>query len=193
MKVYFSHHQQDYPKNIGDIRLAWYQNGQICVMRNHYKPHQIQKQNILISRINAVCKVVWVNTLSAFKKDISLYATLYKRTYPGLRKRGISSYSIMLMLVHALIRRFQLSDRDSESLIKIIEGLLKDKSLYDLIQLKLLKFVPGAYRLNYCLQNDNILNGLFRKTDAKQISRFSDIVIQTISIIKKAYCLSRAP
>jgi len=193
MKVYFQHHQHDYPKQAGDIRLAWYQGGRVCVMRNYHKNHQIQKQNIQISRINAVCKALWENILPAFKKDISLYATLYKRTYPGLRKRGISSYSVMLMLVHALIRRFQLSNRDSEHLVNVIESMLQGRSLYDLIQMKLLKSVPGAYRLNYCLENDNNSDGLFRKTDAKQMSCYSVKEIQTISIINKAYPLSRAP
>ena len=149
MKVYFQHHHHDFPKQTGDIRLAWYQEGRVCVMRNYRQTHQLQTQNLQISRINAVCKALWENILPAFKKDLSQYASAYKKTYPGLRKRGISSYSVMLMLVHALIRRFQLSDRDTEHLVNIIESMLQGRSLYDLIQMRLLKSVPGAYQLNY--------------------------------------------
>jgi len=140
MKVIFNQKKHDYPKKINDVNLAWYQQGHICVMRN-LKPHIMQEQNHKIKIINKVTKQLWDILSKPFKKDLALYAIAYKKSYPGLRKRGISSYGIMLMIVHALIKRFSLSVLNHEKLFDILYGLFSHLSVYKAVKLNLLRKV----------------------------------------------------
>ncbi len=152
MKIIFSKKQKDYPKKTGDLHLAWYNHGRICISRKKSQP-VIQKQNIRIQVINSLCKNLWDKLLPANKKEMALYARMYKATYPGLRKRGISSYSVLLMMTHSLLNCYRF---DTENPALCAEQLLQwisIHSLYQMIQMKFLKRVRYAYRLNYQVDN----------------------------------------
>jgi len=147
MRIYFSEKVRDFPKKAGDLHLAWYQNGRICISRN-LKRHQMQAQNFHIIQVNQITKAVWETLNLNFRRDLARYASQYKKTYPGLRKRGISAYSAFLMVIHALVRRFGIDMSQQESAIAILDKLLDQIYVYKLIRLKILKVVRYAYRLN---------------------------------------------
>ncbi len=153
MRIYFSEKVRDFPKKAGELHLAWYQNGKICISRN-LKQHQMQAQNFNIIQVNQITKAVWETLNLNFRRDLARYASQYKKTYPGLRKRGISAYSAFLMVVHSLIRRFGIDLGHQEKTVAIFKRLLDQMSVYKLIQLKILKTVRYAYRLNQLNSND---------------------------------------
>ncbi len=157
MRVIFNHKVHDYPKKLGDLKLAWYGNGNICIVRKQSK-RQIQKQNLTIIQINRISKVLWDELDNHFKKDLARYARMYKQEYPSLRKRGISSYSCFLMIVHALIKRFCLNSENEHLCINVLEKLLHGLSVYKAIRLKLIKSVKVSYKLNRC----NAYQGMYR-------------------------------
>jgi len=148
MKVIMSKRQHDFPKKIGDLNLAWYQQGRVCVSRKQIQ-RSLQKQNMTIIQINQITKTLWQTLNPHFKKDLALYALNYKKEYPGLRKRGISSYAVFLMIVHGLIRRFSISYENQTACIFILEKILSPLSVTKAVQLKLLKWVKGNYRMNH--------------------------------------------
>ncbi|HOD54555.1 MAG TPA: hypothetical protein PKJ08_08525 [Candidatus Cloacimonadota bacterium] len=154
MKIHFSEKKTDYPKKCGDLQLAWYNHGQICISRKKQQP-KIQKQNIHIKTMNRICKNVWSNLLPAQKRDMSLYAVLFKKTWPGLRKRGISSYSVLLMIVFHLIHRYQFNTGNQEACSLQLLHWISRHSLYQMIQIKILKKVDDAYLLNYSTDDCN--------------------------------------
>ena len=147
MRVYFKTNKMDYPKKINDLQLNWYQQGKICIAKNRNKP-PVQTQNIQIKRINQIVKQLWEELNPGFKKDLSDYAHSYKLQYPSLRKRGVSSYSCFLILIHSLIKRFNLKERSDELLYKILKDLLSQFSIYQAVRLKLMKRVADVYQLN---------------------------------------------
>ncbi|HOD55332.1 MAG TPA: hypothetical protein PKJ08_12465, partial [Candidatus Cloacimonadota bacterium] len=153
MRIYFSEKVRDFPKKAGDLHLAWYQNGRICISRK-LKQHQMQVQNFHIIQVNQITKAVWETLNLNFRRDLARYASQYKKTYPGLRKRGISAYSAFLIVIHALVRRFGFDVSHQENAIAIFEKLLDQISVYKLIQLKILKEVRYAYRFNQLNGND---------------------------------------
>ncbi|HPM01097.1 MAG: hypothetical protein KA886_11105 [Candidatus Cloacimonetes bacterium] len=155
MKVFFSKIMKDYPKKAGDMHLAWYNQGQICVSRKKSQP-KIQKQNIQIHIINHICKSIWEKLLPACKREMATYANLYKKTYPGLRKRGISCYSVLLMITHSLIKHFAFHTESLEGCTEFFLQWISAHSIYQMIQMKMIKRVRYAYRLNYKIRHQNI-------------------------------------
>jgi hypothetical protein len=147
MRIYFSEMPKDLPKKWGDLNLAWYQNGKICISRV-LKDHQIQAQNFNIIQVNQITRAVWDRLCNPFKKDLAEYAKCYKTEYPTLRKRGISAYSVFLMVMHGLIKRFSIMTTDAEKCIVIFDQLLLKMSVLKLIRIKILKAVRKNYRLN---------------------------------------------
>lgn len=147
MKVVFKQKQHDYPKRVGDLNLAWYAGGQICIARKKTERSR-QKQNESIIRINAICKGLWDGLDLHFKQDLSRYAFMYKQEYPSLRKRGVSSYAVFLMIIHALIKRFSLRTDDQENCMKLLKTLLGNMSVYKAVQYRLIKVVSKSYQLN---------------------------------------------
>ncbi|HPM00650.1 MAG TPA: hypothetical protein PK816_00725 [Candidatus Cloacimonadota bacterium] len=171
MRIYFSEKVTDFPKKVGDLHLAWYQNGKICISRN-LKSYKMQVQNFNIVQVNQITKAVWDTLNISFRKDLAQYAVQYKKTYPGLRKRGISAYSTFLIVVHSLIKRFGIDTSYQENAIAIFKRILNQVSVYKLVQLKILKSMRFAYRLNhYNFLNDEKKNSqislYFQKTDLK--------------------------
>jgi len=151
MKVIFKHKEHDYPKKTGDINLAWYACGSVCVVRRKTE-RSLQKQNLSIIQINAICKLIWEDLNPLFKKDLALYALKYKKKYPSLRKRGISSYAVFLMIIHALIKRFSLQIENQLLCVAILKRLLERLSVKKAVQLRLLKPVMKYYQFNHCIQ-----------------------------------------
>jgi len=149
MKVNMKDKQHDFPKKIGDMNLAWYQQGRICVSRKQ-TPRTLQKQNMSIIQINQMTKALWQTLHPHFKKDLAFYALQYKKDYPGLRKRGISSYAVFLMIVNALIKRFSIAYENQKKCMIIIETLLSTLSVRRSVQLRLLKPVKACYKLIHC-------------------------------------------
>jgi len=148
MRIYFSEKPKDLPKKWGDLNLAWYQNGNVCISRKKIE-HKTQLQNINIIKINQICKRLW-NTLDPqFKRDMGRYAVQYKKEYPALRKRGVSAYSVFLIVIYGLIRRFYLRTEELEKCISMFEQLLQNISVFKLIRIKILKPVTRGYRLNH--------------------------------------------
>lgn len=147
MKVIFKQMKHDYPKKAGDLNLAWYAGGRTCIVRKKTK-RALQKQNLSIIQINAITKSVWETLLPAFKRDLAKYAMQYKREYPALRKRGISAYSVFLILIHALIKRFSLNTEKMVNCVNALSQLLSSISIYKAIRLKLIKKVRTCYQLN---------------------------------------------
>ncbi len=180
MKVIFNHKVHDYPKRHGDLKLAWYGNGNFCIVRKQTK-RQIQQQNLSIIQINRISKVLWDELDNHFKKDLARYARMYKQEYPSLRKRGISSYSCFLMIVHALIKRFSLNSENEHLCINVLKRLLHGLSVFKAISLKLIKSVKASYKLNRCnayqIMNNKEMselsdehNGLKRNDQVNQLS-----------------------
>jgi len=152
MKVFWNKKVHDFPKRSGDACLAWYNQGQVCILRK--RPiFNWKAQHLKIKEINLICLTLWSEQSDGFKRDMKKYAKLFKTTYPGLRKRGVSAYSIFLILIHALIKRFSLNDISSDLLRSVLRKLLDSLSVFKAIQIRLLKRVPNAYRLNYKSQN----------------------------------------
>jgi len=147
MKVVFNQKQHDFPKRSGELNLAWYSGGQVCIVRKK-TDRQLQKQNMSIIRINRLCKGLWDGLDLHFKQDLSLYAQRYKIECPVLRNRGVSSYAVFLMLVHALIKRFSLKTDDHEKSLKLLSSLLCDMSVDKAVQYRFLKVVSKYYQLN---------------------------------------------
>ncbi len=148
MIVFMNKHQHDYPKKIGYLHVAWYQQGRICVSRklNH---RNLQTQNISIIQINQIAKELWQGLNLHFKKDLAGYALKYKKEYPVLRKRGISSYSVFLMLVHALLKRFSIAYENLSHCLLTLQSVLNHLSVCRAIQLKLIKPVKAYHLLNH--------------------------------------------
>jgi len=147
MKVQFKQKALDYPKKSGDLNLAWYAGGRICIVRKKTE-RALQKQNLSIIQINAITKAVWETLNPSFKQDLARYAVRYKKEYPTLRKRGVSAYAVFLILIHALIKRFSLNTDNDLQCIKTLITILANLSIYQAIRLKLLKRVRACYQLN---------------------------------------------
>jgi len=148
MKVIMKDKQHDFPKKIGDLNLAWYQQGRICVSRKK-NPRSLQKQNMSIIQINQITKALWESLHPHFKKDLAFYALQYKKDYPGLRKRGISSYAVFLIIVHALIKRFSIAYENQDDCLAILQKLISPLSVKKAVEIRLLKPVMGYYQLNH--------------------------------------------
>jgi len=148
MRIYFSEKPKDLPKKWGDLNLAWYQNGNVCISRKKIE-HKTQLQNINIVKINQICKTRWDSLDTHFKNDLVKYASQYKKEYPALRKRGVSAYSVFLIVIHGLLRRFSIRIEESDKCISIFERLLQNISVFKLIRIKILKPVTMSYRLNH--------------------------------------------
>jgi len=144
----------DFPKKINDLQLNWYQQGRICIAKNRKKP-ALQAQNIQIKRINQIVRQLWNELTTGFKKDLSAYAHAYKQYYPSLRKRGVSSYSCFLILIHGLIKRFGLKDKPDDLMVIILCELMTQLSIYKAVRINLLKKVPFVYQLN----QEAVING----------------------------------
>ncbi len=153
MRVYFSETNFDFPKKINDLRVAWFREGRICISRN-YKKKEMQVQNYRIIQMNAMIKMLYGELSAGFKKDMGRYTQMYKIRYPHLRKRGMSAYSVFLMLVYAIVHRFGLNDRSVDEMKEILSSLIKNLSVAECVRLKLLAVVKGYYILNYVPQMD---------------------------------------
>jgi len=148
MRVYFRKKAHDYPKRAGDCYLAWYNQGKICILKK--KPVFVcQKQHLMIQAINQISLKLWPEQSQKFKKDMAEYAKRYKVTYPGLRKRGISAYSIFLKIIHGLIKRFSLHEIGESHLNHTLKAMLMGLSVYKCILSNLLKRVNRMYCLNH--------------------------------------------
>ena len=147
MKVIIKQKTHDYPKKAGDLNLAWYAGGRICIVRKKTE-RTLQKQNLSIIQINAITKSLWATLLPAFKRDLAKYAMRYKNEYPALRKRGVSAYSVFLIFIHALIKRFSLNFENPEICTEIIINIMENMTVKKAIILRLLKKVRYYYRLN---------------------------------------------
>jgi len=148
MKVFFKQKKHDYPKKVGDLSLAWYAGGNVCIVRRK-ADRLLQKQNLSIIQINQITRMIWEKLAHPFKKDLAKYAHLYKKQYPGLRKRGISSYAVFLMISHSLVRRFSLNISDSAYCSDLLIAFLKNMTVKKAIDLRLLKKVNRYYCLNH--------------------------------------------
>jgi len=93
-------------------------------------------------------KSLWATLLPAFKRDLAKYAMRYKNEYPALRKRGVSAYSVFLIFIHALIKRFSLNFENPEICTEIIINIMENMTVKKAIILRLLKKVRYYYRLN---------------------------------------------
>ena len=169
MRVYFNQKRQhDYPKRAGEMSLAWYQKGQICIYRKKV-PHEMQAQNLYIREINQVVHGLWQELRLRSKRDLQAYAFQYKKRYPSLRKRGNNAYSIFLMICHSLIRIFQLNQYSQTGLTERLKDILESVSIYKLVLQGILKVVIHAYRFNHALlaggkqaEIEDFITGLFR-------------------------------
>jgi len=179
MRVFFKKKVHDYPKQAGDCYLAWYNQGKNCILKK--KPVFVCKaQHIKIQVINQISVKLWTEQGHKFKRDMAEYARQYKLTYPGLRKRGVSAYSIFLKITHALIKRFSLAFLEESLLTDTLRVLLKGLSVYKCVLIKLLNKVPGIYRFNhkteevFC-QNFCIKKSYFLKNDS--LNHFQQVVL----------------
>ena len=150
MKVFFSGKSHDFPKKIVDLSLAWYNQGKICISRKPVE-RQIQKQNIHIREVNQIVRKLWNEITPKAKRDMALYAKAYKVKKVMLRKRGISAYGVMLMIVHALIKRFSL---EGDSLYAVLKTLLVDMSIKNAVKLGLLIKVSNIHQMNHRLTEE---------------------------------------
>jgi len=167
MKVYFKQKKHDFPKKLEGMSLSWYNQGRICIAKRKACP-ELQKQNINLIKINRVSKSIWTILSPGLKKDMAKYSQKYREKYPVLRKRGISSYSAFLMIIHALVKRFYLQGETETALQRKLMALTEKLTVYACVCLHLLKKVDGAYRLNKSIkemeicriisQNETILN-----------------------------------
>jgi len=185
MRVFFNNKQMDFPKKINDLQLNWYQQGKICIAKNRKKP-KLQVQNTQIKRINQIVRQIWNVLTPGFKKDLSVYALSYKHYYPTLRKRGVSSYSCFLILIHSLIKRFGLKEKPDELMYKILCDLLAKLSVYQAVCLNLLKKVAFVYQLN----QEALFNG--KSFTFTHISEKERIVNSFVSDYKSRVSLSKA-
>jgi len=148
MRVYFREkYQHDYPKKIGEMNLAWYNKGKICLYRAKTE-HQMQTQNFYIKEINSIVHGIWLDLSHQVKKEFQTYANAYKKRYPSLRKRGANSYAMFLMAVHTLIKKYQLHNRSQAELTGQLRNMLSRLSIYQLVLCGALKVVKYAYRMN---------------------------------------------
>lgn len=169
MKVFFKKKKHDYPKRAGDLALAWYAGGNVCIVRKKVK-RELQKQNLSIIQINAISRMVWDGLTPPYKKDLAQYALLYKKEYPGLRKRGISSYAVFLMITHALIRRFSFNIENTVLCAELLKRLLADMSVKKAVELKILKRVSMYYQLNQ--------NSLYHLKQEKCKKNHTEMILQ---------------
>ncbi len=186
MRIYFTESVKDFPKKAGDLHLAWYQNGRVCISRA-LKSHQMQTQNFNIIKVNQITKAVWDKLDLSFKKDLARYAEHYKKAYPNLRKRGISAYSAFLMVIHVLIRRFAIDTSHHANTIVLFERLLDQVTVYKLIQLRILKKVKTAYRLRHCNyinydKKSPLIRVYLRKIQIKQIKSEVTSFVESVTI-----------
>jgi len=148
MRVLFKqniHH--DYPKKLEEMSLAWYNQGRICICRKKTE-HIIQKQNLYIGQMNIIIRQIWLELPNSYRKDLKEYAAAYKKRYPALRKRGNNAYSSFLMICHGLIKKYALSEEESDFVYHDLKCLLSVSSVLELIRKGLLRPVKYAYRLN---------------------------------------------
>ncbi|HOD54306.1 MAG TPA: hypothetical protein PKJ08_07255, partial [Candidatus Cloacimonadota bacterium] len=169
MRVYFDQKRQnDYPKRAGEMNLAWYNQGQICIYRKKTH-HEMQAQNIYIRDINQMVHGLWQELSLRSKRELQAYALQYKKRYPSLRKRGNNAYSVFLMICHSLIRKYQLNQLSQAVLTEQLKQLLASMSIYKLVLQGILKVVIHAYRFNHALlaggkqaEIEDFITGLFR-------------------------------
>ncbi len=169
MRVYFSDRVKDFPKKAGDLHLAWYQNGRICISRV-LKNHHMQPQNFNIIQVNQITRAVWDRLSEPFKKDLAEYAKRYKTEYPSLRKRGVSAYSVFLMVIHGLIRRFSIKTADTEKCVVLFEQFLLKMSVLKLIEIRIFKSVRKNYQLNQENWNIDHSNTMTKGKNSERIN-----------------------
>ncbi|HOD55273.1 MAG TPA: hypothetical protein PKJ08_12160, partial [Candidatus Cloacimonadota bacterium] len=104
--------------------------------------------NFNIIQVNQITRAVWDRLSKPFMRDLAEYARRYKIEYPNLRKRGVSAYSVFLMVIHGLIRRFSIKTADAEKCSVVFDQLLLKMSVFKLIEFKILKPVRMSYQLN---------------------------------------------
>jgi hypothetical protein len=161
MRVFFKqNHHHDYPKRAGEMNLAWYNQGKICIYRKKTS-HEMQAQNLYIKAMNQVVHDLWKTLSFKSKRELQTYAQLYKKRYPSLRKRGNNAYSIFLMICHSLIRKYQLHQLAPIGLTTQLKQMLAVLSLYKMVLQGVLKVVKYAYRLNNSLLGREIMNSEF--------------------------------
>jgi len=182
MKVMFKQQNHDYPKHIGDLNLAWYAGGRICIARTKTK-RSLQTQNFSIIKINSISKSLWEGLHARFKNDLAHYAKRYKIKYPILRKRGISSYAVFLMLIHTLIKRYSLNTENSLLSTHLLQLLLQKMSVKQAILQKLLKPVPYDYQLNQVNGYESVFS--FDHHTALRVNRS---LYHEIPLIKQTKC-----
>jgi len=172
MRVYFDQKRQnDYPKRAGEMNLAWYNQGQICIYRKKTH-HEMQAQNIYIRDINQMVHGLWQELSLRSKRDLQAYALQYKKRYPSLRKRGNNAYSVFLMICHSLIRKYQLSQMSQTLMTEQLRQLLTSMSIYKLVMQGILKVVKFAYQFN------NILLAGSIKISAYDLVESRSLVVQ---------------
>ncbi len=108
----------------------------------------MQTQNYRIIQMNKMIKALYSDLSTGFKKDMGQYAKLYKIRYPHLRKRGMSSYAVFLMVTYALVRRFGLGNRSIDEMRDVLLHMIMRLSIADCIRMKLLAVVNAYYVLN---------------------------------------------
>ncbi|MBP7562678.1 MAG: hypothetical protein KA886_02725 [Candidatus Cloacimonetes bacterium] len=155
MKVKLNQKSHDYPKKTGDLNLAWYHQGRICISRKQ-KQRSLQQQNINIILVNQLSKALWQDLNPVFKKDFVIYAKRYKHKYPCLRKRGVSSYAVFLILIHALIKCYAIICTNQAECLIILKKLLLRLSVKKAIKIKLMKPVNAYYQLNHFNENNPV-------------------------------------
>jgi hypothetical protein len=134
--------------------LAWYRQGQVCILRKTVK-HEIQEQNLFIKDMNQVIHTLWNELSASVKSELQKYAILYKKRYPSLRKRGNNAYSIFLMICHGLIRKFQLNSLSKIVLTSHLRVILSKMSIHLLVMQGVIKAVKYAYQLKGMLIKDH--------------------------------------
>jgi hypothetical protein len=171
--------KHDYPKKINDLNLAWYNQGKCCVSRRKCE-HQIQSQNIYIREMNSVIHCLWGEIDGSAKRDLKKYSVAYKLRYPTLRKRGNNTYSVFLMICHALIKYYHLKELSSDYLYLYLKDLLNDYSVYQMIQKGILKPVKNAYQLKkYIIKTYHVI---------KSIKISSNLYIRKLNNDLPGYC-----
>ncbi len=180
MKVKLKQKKHDYPKKAGELSLAWYAGGRICISRRKTDRH-LQKQNLSIIQINAISKMLWNDIAPCFKKDLAQYALRYKKEYPTLRKRGVSSYAVFLILIHALIKRFSLKTDNPEYCSYVLKCLLEELSVKKAVIMKLLRVVSAYCQLNRSNVNRQIdylsEKSLYSKNDYTNVIQVNNVKV----------------
>ncbi len=158
MKVIFNQTAvHDYPKKAGGMHFAWYCQGKICICRKKSEPC-LQTQNVKIKDVNHVVHSLWQELKQKSKVELQKYASLYKKRYPSIRKRGNNAYSIFLMICHALIKVNKLSQIQKDDLLTILRNIISGMTIYQMVSEGILKRVKNCHQLKLqLLGNDDIL------------------------------------